>query len=424
MSDYQEYDFAKSKGLREESHRFPFIRIILVLAFVSAFYHYCSGPSEIELDHPTKPVLTRKINEFKLQTGVEFKKPGPVPVQPVKENFQAQFLSRQPDRILGQHLLDVLQSQKPYRAFYLMVDGATGRILAWGQQNQFKASALPTYLPSSSFPAASLVKIVTAAAALESRRYSNQTLIPSIGRSVTLYRRQLEVPKNYNGRQFSLEKVFALSMNPPMGIVGLNLGSNALRKTAENLGFNRNYADGIPARSNYSLPDEGFGIAEAASGFTTDITLSPLLIAAIVRSVLQRKAPEIPWSPVVGAKYSPETPIRLPLPPLKENTYYGLNQMFEATVRSGSARSVFKNPKVLFPYNRKRLRIGGKTGTKNSGGIRYEWFAGFAKDRKDDNKSIVLVCLHMNELKGTRASHPAQAAGLLINHWAKRYLEW
>jgi|TARA_B100001964_G_scaffold92741_1_gene104071 cell division protein FtsI/penicillin-binding protein 2 len=417
------YDHSKLKYI-PKSRRFPLIRIILVLASSYILYNYFSNASKNELNHPVNPVQIQKTGEFNLQTEVKVKKSEITATQPLKKASKVPLLPRQPDEVLGKNLLNVLSSQKPYRALYLMVDGTTGRILAWGQQNKFKASVLPTYLPNSSFPAASLVKIVTAAAALESRRYSNHTLIPSIGRSVTLYKRQLKVPKNYNGRKISLEKAFASSMNPPMGIVGLNLGGNTLRKTAEKLGFNRDYADGIPAKSNFKPPDKGFGVAEAASGFTTDITISPLLAAAIVRSVLQRKAPEIPWSPVVGTEYAPKTSIGLPLPDLTENTYYGLNRMFEATVKRGSARRVFKNRKVLFPYNRKRLRIGGKTGTKEGVDGYYQWFAGFAKDKKDPKKSIILVCLHINELKGTRASPPAQAAGLLINHWAKKYLKW
>ena len=423
MDYHHGYNLSKLK-YPLKPRRFPLIRIILVLAFIYILYNYFSHSSENELNHPVNPARIQKTDEFNLQTEVELIKPEITATEPLKETANVQLLSRQPDQVLGEDLLNVLSSQKPFRAFYLMVDGTTGRILAWGQQNKFKASALPTYLPDSSFPAASLVKIVTAAAALESRRYSNQTLIPYIGRSVTLYRSQLKVPKNYNGRQTSLEKAFAASMNPPMGIVGLKLGGNTLKKTAEKLGFNRDYADGTPARSNFNPPDRGFGVAEAASGFTTDVTISPLLAAAIVRSVLQQKAPEIPWSPVVGTEYAPKTSVGLPLPDLTENTYYGLNRMFEATVKKGSTRSIFKNPKVLFPYNRQRLRIGGKTGTKDGVDGRYQWFAGFAKDQKDPKKSIILVCLHVNELKGTRASPPAQAAGLLINHWAKKYLKW
>jgi len=326
--------------------------------------------------------------------------------------------------LLGNNLLDVLKSQNPYGAFYLMVDGASGRILAWGQQDNFEPSSRPTYLPSSSFPAASLSKIITAAAALESRRYSNNTLIPSVGSSVTLYRNQLKVPKNYKGRKVSLERTFASSMNPPMALVGLQLGGKTLRQTSARLGFNLDYPAGVPLRSSYDPPDSGFGVAEAASGFTDKVTLSPLHAAAIVRAVLRGETPEIPWSPVVGKSYAPGRPGSLEADPFSDNTYYGLRRMFEATISKGSARSPFRKRRVFYPYNKKRLRVGGKTGTKDGGDFRFEWFAGYAQDRKDPERSIVLVCLHINELTGTRASPPSQAAAMLINHWAKKYLEW
>ncbi len=303
-----------------------------------------------------------------------------------------------------------------------MVDGSSGQILAWGQQEDFKPSGLPSYMPNSSFPAASLSKIITAAAALESRRYSNHTLIPSKGSSVTLYRSQLRIKKNYKGRKVSLERAFASSMNPPIGLVGLQIGGKAMRQISTRLGFNLDFPNGIPNRSIYEPPDSGFGVAEAASGFTTKITISPLLAAAIVRSILRGETPEIPWSPVVGNRYAPIKPVRLNSRPFSHNTYYGMRRMFEATISKGSARTPFRTKNVFYRNNRKRLRVGGKTGTKDNGKFRYEWFAGYAYDRKKPEKSIIVVCLHINELSGTRASAPSQAAALLLNHWAKKYL--
>ncbi|MBE9504788.1 MAG: penicillin-binding protein [Proteobacteria bacterium] len=410
---------------RQGSHkRFPFIRIILFLA--AAFftvYHFFPADPEKPSENQQVVLETKTDNTIEReQEGIE--ESIPIQVEPVKASFNEQFLARQPDVLLGRKLLDVLRSQNAYKAFYLMVDGESGKILAWGQQEEFSPSAEPSFMPKSSFPAASLIKIVTATAALESRRYSNHTLIPSIGSSVTLYRKQLKVPKNYKGRKVSLEKAFASSMNPAMGIVGLSLGGKALKTAATQLGFNMDCPTGLIDQSIFAPPDSGYGVAEAACGFTKEITLSPLHGAAIVRSVLKGKAPEIPWSPLVGAQYAPAKAVPLPVSALSENTYYGLRRMFEATIKKGSARTSFRNPKVLYSYNRKRLRIGGKTGTKDGHDGRYEWFAGYAMDRKDPKKSLVLVCLHINELSGTRASHPAQAAALLINHWAKRYLKW
>lgn len=419
MRKENQKDYASKNGWRKES-KFPLIRIVLGFIAIAIIYHLFIGSPEEE------PLKATKVEEVVATSKIEQKKQIPeiIALPPVIEKPLVTIASLQPDKQLGHHLQEVLKTQKPYGAFYLMVDGQNGQILAWGQNERFNSVAFPTYLANSEFPAASLSKIVTAAAALESRRYSNHTLIPAIGSGVTLYRRQLKVPNNYNGPKVSLEKAFASSMNPPMAIVGLSLGGKALKNTAGQLGFNLEYPVGLPGESCFNPPDKGFGVAETACGFTTDVTISPLHVAAIVRSVLNGAKPELPWSSKIGKKYAPLRSNKLSLTPFSENTYYGLRRMFEATIKYGSARGAFNNAKVLYSYNKKRLRIGGKTGTKNSGDSRYEWFTGYVQDRKDSSKSLILVCLHINEIDGTRASHPVQAAALLINHWAKKYLKW
>lgn len=419
-------DFASPVGKRIR-RKPPRIRFILLLAvFIGVYYFLKDSPPELDRLHSDSVAdieLTTKI-EPKEEPEATVAAQEEVPLAAAGElDFKEAFFARQGDKKLAGKLLEVLRSQNPYAGFYLMVDGESGEILAWGQQEGFSAKAVPSYLPKSNFPAASLAKIVTAAAALESRRYSNHTKIPLIGSSVTLYRRQLKVPKRYSGKRVTLERSFASSMNPSMAIVGMSLGGGRLEQTAEELGFNYHFPNAVPETSLFRPPASGFGLAEAASGFTTEVTLSPLLAAAIVRSVLKGEGPELPWSPVAGPQYAHSSSKKLYASAFSENTYYGLRRMFEATVKSGSARSTFRNDRIFYPNNRKRLRVGGKTGTKSGGNLRYEWFAGYAKDRKDPSKGVVIICLHMNEANGTRASHPAQAAALLVNHWAKKYVQ-
>lgn len=421
----RDYSKNNSKGSRSSqgNTRFPLIRIIIALTIVLVFYQLLTKDNDSEKTAPqTETPLKEKIKNANIKENKTEIKPEPVKKLPPGKSFTQQFEARQPDRLLGKKLLNVLKSQNPYGGFYLMVDGTSGQILAWGQQDKFKPSSRPSYLASSSFPAASLSKIITAAAALESRRYSNHTLIPSKGSSVTLYSNQLRIKKNYSGNKVSLERAFASSMNPPMGLVGLQIGGKAMRKTSAQLGFNFDFPNGMPQRSIYEPPDTGFGVAEAASGFTTKITISPLHAAAIIRSILREETPEIPWSPVVGNRYAPIKPIRLETQPFSHNTYYGMRRMFEATISKGSARTPFRSKNIFYPNNKKRLRVGGKTGTKDGGKFRYEWFAGYAYDRKKPENAVIVVCLHINELSGTRASTPSQAAALLLNHWAKKYL--
>jgi len=420
LTDFKQKDFATPIKGTKGKRRLPLIRILLFILLAYGFYGYEQESPSIE-----EPALLKEIKkEESHQEKDVLIDNRPRKVKKKKNDFTSNFLALQRDKELATKLLDVLKSQNPYAAIYLMVDGTSGEILAWGQQDKFIPGEAPSYLPLNSFPAASLVKIVTAAAALESGRYSNHTQIPAIGRSVTLYKNQLKVPKSYAGRMVTMEKAFSLSMNPPMGIIGLKLGGKRLISAAERLGFNRHLAKGVPAASIYPSPADNFAIAESASGFTDEITISPLLVAAIIRSVVSEKGPEMPWSPLLAPVYAPAKAIGLNQLPFKENTYFGLKRMMEATLKKGSARRTYNNPEIFYPYNKKRLKTGGKTGTKNVGNTRYEWFAGYAQDRKDSKKTLILVCLHMNELEGTRASHPAQASALLINHWAKNYLKW
>lgn len=424
-------DFASPLGGRIR-RKPPFIRLVILVALLmGAYYFLKESPQELDKLHSDSLAESELIVAVEPQKSAGQEPEGAVKVEeevpPVPESqpgFEEAFFARQGDKNLAGKLLEVLRSQSPYAGFYLMVDVESGEILAWGQQEGFSAKAVPSYMSKGDFPAASLAKIVTAAAALESRRYSNHTKIPLIGSSVTLYRRQLKVPKRYKGKRVTLERSFASSVNPSMAIVGMSLGGEKLEQAAEELGFNYPFPNAVPEISFFRPPSSGFGLAEFASGFTTKVTLSPLLAAAIVRSILKGKSPELPWSPLAGLEYAHSSPRKLYTSAFSKNTYYGLRRMFEGTVKSGSARSTFRNDRTFYPGNRKRLRVGGKTGTKNGGDLRYEWFAGYAQDRKDPSTGVVVICLHMNQTNGTRASHPAQAAALLINHWAKKYVQW
>ncbi len=93
----------------------------------------------------------------------------------------------------------LLRTFKPAHALYLMVDAKTNEIIAWGESKDQVVQASPDYLSRSTFPAASLIKTVTLAAALESKQYSLNTKIPLIGNPHTLYKSQIKQSKNYKG---------------------------------------------------------------------------------------------------------------------------------------------------------------------------------------------------------------------------------
>ena len=311
-----------------------------------------------------------------------------------------------------------LRAFRPDYAFYLMVDSKTNEILAWGENKEKEVQSTPDFLSRSTFPAASLIKTITVAAALESRLYSLNTKIPLIGNPHKLYKRQIVHSENYKGETISLEDAYAKSYNPPMAIVGYKVGASQLKKAAFTLGFNREFKENIPNKSTFSPPENGFALAEAASGFTEETTLSPLLAAAQIRAIITKKPLEIPYAKNLYP-FAPTKPIRISNTRFSENTYYGLQEALKRSVTNGTARKNIST-RYISRKNFKNLTIGCKTGTLDGTDPkgRYEWFAGYAK-KKDSGESVVLIVLQIHS--GATRSQPAtQVAAQLINYWANQ----
>ena len=205
-------------------------------------------------------------------------------------------IKAQKDPLLADKIDILLRRYHPDLGVILVVDTKTNEIIAWGERRDGQVQNKPDYIGRATFPAASLAKLVTIAAAMESNRYSLNTPIPMIGRHHTLYLNQLRVPEKYNGPTMELSEAFARSANPPMAIVGKNVGGKRLNAAAAKLGYNKNFPGNAPNASRYTAPDTGYGLAEVACGFTTSTTLTPLLAAAQVRAILTKKPLEIPWA--------------------------------------------------------------------------------------------------------------------------------
>ena len=219
-------------------------------------------------------------------------------------------IKSQKDPFLADKIDILLRRYHPDLGVILVVNTRTNEIIAWGERRDGKVQNKPDYIGRATFPAASLAKLVTIAAAMESNRYSLNTPIPMIGRHHTLYLNQLRVPEKYNGPTMELSEAFARSANPPMAIVGKNVSARRLNAAAAKLGYNKRFPGNAPNASSYTAPDTGYGLAEVACGFTTSTTLTPLLAAAQVRAILTKKPLEIPWARDM-APFAPQKPLRI-----------------------------------------------------------------------------------------------------------------
>ena len=330
-------------------------------------------------------------------------------------------IKSQKDPFLADKIDILLRRYHPDLGIILVVDTKTNEIIAWGERRDEHVQNKPDYIGRATFPAASLAKLVTISAAMESNRYSLNTPIPMIGRHHTLYLNQLRVPEKYKGPTMELAEAFARSANPPMAIVGKNVGAKRLLSAAAKLGYNRKFPGNAPNVSSYTAPDTGYGLAEVACGFTTSTTLTPLLAAAQVRAILTKKPLEIPWARDM-APFAPQKPIALDVGKFTENTYYGLREAMLRSVTQGTAHK-HMSTRNMARKNFEALRLGGKTGsldgTDPAG--RYDWFMGFAEAKNEPGKSIVVIVMQMH--KEFRSQPATQVAATIINYWAHQNLK-
>lgn len=341
---------------------------------------------------------------------------------PVVEIIDSAHIKSQKDVFMAEKIDNLLRRFKPENAIILIVDAKSNEILAWGERKDNAVQNQPDYLTRNTFPAASLAKTITIAAAMESNRYALNTTIPLIGHAHHLYKNQLRVPANYHGPTVEMQDAYAHSYNPPLALIGMNVGASRLKAAARNLGYNMNYAAGLPGRSSFTPPDTGYGLAEASCGFTEATTLSPLQAAAQVRAILMKKPLEIPWSSNLEG-YAPKARLALDVGKFSENTYYGLRQAMIRSVTHGTARKNIST-KHMARKNYNALNIGGKTGSLDGSDPkgRYDWFMGFAESKEDPSKAIVIVVLQIYDNQGLRPQPTTQVAGMLINYWAHQYV--
>ena len=264
------------------------------------------------------------------------------------------------------------------------------------------------------FPAASIFKIVSAAAAVEQCGLTSDSKMRFNGYAHTLYKRQLKDVNNRYTNHITLRDSFAKSINPVFGKIGtLYLNKSQLEQYARQFGFNQaiDFEVEFPA-SHLSIEDASYNWAEIASGFNNTTTLSPLHGVLLAAAVVNNG--EIVEPTVIDriTDASGQTLYRGVPKPLKQaiepSTSAVLNDMMQATVRYGTARKIFRGSRKDRILS--RLSIGGKTGSifNRKHDLRFDWFVGFAEEIKGEKKLAVSVVVAHEEYIGIRAGQYAR----------------
>jgi peptidoglycan glycosyltransferase len=313
---------------------------------------------------------------------------------------------------LQQYIQAQLDGTYASRIGVVVMDPSTGSILAMASHTRDPASQNPCTDPT--FPAASIFKIVTAAAAIESRRLRPDTLLQYNGRKYTLYRSQINETTNKYTHQISLRDSFAQSVNPVFGKLGaLQLQSEELEAYAEGFGFNKKmeFELGLPP-SRVHVPENEYLRAEIACGFNRETRISPLHGAVLAASLVNGgKLLEPALVNRVSEKFGETLFVhhsKILGHPIKTKTADLINELMKETIRSGTCKKAFRGyqkDKVL-----SRLIIGGKTGSigGDSPETRFDWFVGYAAGQKGKKALAVSIVVVHEKFIGIRASDYAR----------------
>jgi membrane peptidoglycan carboxypeptidase len=288
------------------------------------------------------------------------------------------------------------QHQVPYGLF-VAIEPASGRILGMTSYSSID----PGWVKDSFYglyPMASLFKIITASAALESRKITPETVVEFRGRVYSENPRfWYTSPKGKNNR---MDVTYAMgkSSNPVYGRVACDIaGKSSIMACVDRFGFNQNIFPGIPVKTSQAAePVSNQDLMLMGSGLDHEVKISPLHAAVMMSAIANNgkmMAPALTKNIVSknGVEENVFTPQELRQIVTPE-TASSLKLMLSSTVLTGTSRKAFHDRRGRLLID---VPIAAKTGSINGTDPKghYSWFAAFAPI---NNPRIALVALVIN----------------------------
>jgi len=328
------------------------------------------------------------------------------------------------DRELQRFVMDLLARSMTQHCAAVVIRPDSGQVLAMASyENNGNGGRGENICLRADFPAASLFKMVAAAAAVEARGMNPETPLTFRGQKYTLYKSQLKEEKTERtqkgksrnpGTKTTLREAFSDSINPVFGKIGIHyLGSELISEFADRFLFNHTIPfDFFVAPSRYVKPADDYALAEVASGFNKRTLISPLHSGLITASIANGGVMMAPWliktvkNDAGDVLY--EAAPRTLASPISKRTASKMMALMEGTVVEGTCKRAFQ------PLQRKRelryVDLGAKTGTINGAmdPYHYEWLTAYALPADGDGGLCITVMTAHGEKIGVRAKDIAR----------------
>ncbi len=393
----------RSVRYRAPSRRGPILALVLLAILLWGLHLLWHGEETIVLPKEASRFILREriaaalddsVRKFELPSEIDFR---------VGDSFTRAKVLYSIDWRLQSRMEKLFSQYRPDYGAFVALDATSGEVLSLVSYRK-SAIDLGHMALRASFPAASVFKIVTAAAVLERKRLNPESHIPFNGGFHTLYRRNVNsVEENRWTHDVTLSEAFAKSINTVFAKIGMYmLEPRDLREFAEKFQFNQPIpADVRIDLSHFELPDnDPWAAAEVASGFNRVATMSPIQGAMMASAIANDGIMMAPYvvdrltTTDEGIVYN-ASPMQLTVA-VSPDTAGGLQSLMRETVRIGTSRKIFR------PYNRGKVmaevEIGAKTGSLQ--GLRprgkYDWWVGYAREGAT---RIAIAALTINEEK-------------------------
>ncbi|MGH8868522.1 MAG: peptidoglycan D,D-transpeptidase FtsI family protein [Actinomycetes bacterium] len=278
---------------------------------------------------------------------------------------------------------------------------------AWERLNNNEDAPLVNRPIAQRYPPGSLFKVVTAAAALSSGKYSPNTEVDAPS-ALDLPQTTVDLP-NYadsacGDHRISVLEALELSCNTAFGNIGLDLGDEALRDQAERFGFNQDYS--VPMGVTQSVFPEEVDLPQTAFSAIGqyDVAATPLQMAMVAAGVANDGSVMSPY--LVDEVRAPDLSILETARPneLTRAVEPGVAQQLKAMMVSVVDNGTGVNAAIP------GVRVGGKTGTAehNPSKPPHVWFMSFAP--AEDPQVAVAVVVEEGGDDGSDASGGTTAA--------------
>lgn len=298
----------------------------------------------------------KRHGQHRVATNVKRRHPAPA-AEPILPDDPSKPLWK----IWEANLTEFLKRSGASFGAFVAIEPSSGNLLVASEY-----SGNPKFIKSpireARFPAASIFKIVTAAALLEQEKLSPETITCYHGGRSALHEAHLRSSPKLDRACQTLRSAFAHSTNAVFGKLAVkHLSPKVLLGFAERLGFNRKIVVGeFTTRSKVAKPSDFLDLARMAAGFTNS-WLSPLhgaVLAAIIANGGH-------WPAQVAVDDSRGSQV------LQPSTAEALKSMMVLTVRGGTAKKYL----AALPG-----QAAVKTGTltsRDGSGLFNTWVVGF-----------------------------------------------